>query len=82
MLNPPIFPHLLVLMYEGILRVLAVKIFNGSGVMSLQIWSYGKKSILVSKFAFSNVMVCNSRTIENLNTKTPGEASHISASNM
>ena len=57
------------------------KIFNGSEVMSLQIWNYEKKSILVWKFAFSNLMACNSRTIGNFATKTHGEATHISVSN-
>ena len=38
------------------------KISNGSRVMSRLIWNYEKKSILVWKFAFSNLMACNSTT--------------------
>ena len=38
------------------------KIFNGSGVMSCQIWNHRKKSILTWKFEFSILIACNSRT--------------------
>ena len=57
------------------------KIFNGSGVVSLQSLNCGKRFILVWKFTFSNLMACNSRTVGNFATKTHGLAYHIHASN-
>ena len=57
------------------------KISNDSEVMSCQIKNYERKSTLLWKFAFSNLMACNSRTIGNFADKTHGQSSQINASN-
>ena len=81
MMNP-FFPQLFVLMAKVFPRVLVAKL-HILGVRcyvlsNLRPW---KKFILVWKFAFSNLMVCDSRPIKNFATKSHGEASRISASN-
>ncbi len=79
-LNAPIFPQLCTLTLEASPRILVANFLIFLELRAVKVETT-KKVQLVWKFAFSNLMACNSRTIRKFATKTHGEASLINVSN-